>query len=143
MILRRSRLRLINRLINKVVIASAISVAAVSCGDPKFQASPIVVTFDPNFAPPASLETAASSAIAAVVTNGANDSSVGFTCAPAGQCGTFTPSGSSSGVPVCYLAPAQVPAGNTVTVTATSGADATKFVSAMITIVNGAPNPCP
>ena len=119
------------------------TVVVVSCGDPRYHAPPIVVTFDPNFSPPASLETGASAGIAAVVANGNNNNSVGFTCTPAGQCGTFTPSASSSGVPVCYLAPAQVPAGNTVTVTATSGADATKFVSGMITIVNGAPNPCP
>jgi hypothetical protein len=141
MIFRRSPLRLIN--INKVLIGIGIIVVVVSCGDPQYHAPPIVVTFDPNFSPPASLETGAYAGIAAVVTNGNNNNSVSFTCTPAGQCGTFTPSGSSSGVPVCYLAPAQVPAGNTVTVTATSGADATKSVSAMITIVNGAPNPCP
>ena len=116
----------------------------IACGgDPKSQPVPITVTFDPNFPPPPSLNTSASVGIAAVVTNDNQNAGVNFTCTPTGTCGTFTPSGTGSGVPVCYLAPAQVPTGGTATVTATSVTDPAKFKSATITIVAGLPNnPC-
>jgi hypothetical protein len=115
----------------------------LSCGDPKYRTPPVTITFDPNFFPPSSLETGASAGIAADVSNGGSNNIVGFSCTPVGQCGTFSPASAGSTVPVCYLAPAQIPAGNTVTVIATAEADTTKSVSASITIVSGAPNACP
>lgn len=132
-------LRLLSFLCTAVLLA-----LLVSCGgDPKSQAVPITVAFDPNFPPPASLNTGSSVGIAAVVTNDNQFAGVNFSCVPTGTCGTFTPGGSGSGVPVCYLAPAQVPGGGTATVTATSVTDPTKFKSATITIVAELPNnPC-
>lgn len=125
-------------------IAVAIFATLVACGDPKYQPPAIVLTFSPGFQPPAMLNTGAYAGIAATVTNGPQNSAVGFSCTPVGACGTFSPGSAGSAVPVCYLAPDLVPTGNTVTVTATSGSDSTKSISAMITIVNtGAPNPCP
>lgn len=116
----------------------------VACGgDPKSQAVPITVVFDPNFPPPASLNTGAYAPIAADVSNDNQNAGVTFTCTPAGSCGTFTPSQTGSATPVCYLAPAQVPNGGTATVTATSVTDPTKSKSATITIVAGLPNACP
>lgn len=116
----------------------------VGCGDPKSQAVPITVAFDPNFPPPtAPLDTDAYAPIAADVTNDNQNAGVTFTCTPVGSCGTFTPSQTGSAVPVCYLAPSQVPTGGTATITATSVTDPTKFKSATITIVAGLPNPCP
>jgi subtilisin family serine protease len=126
---------------------AAISVAMldllVSCGDPKYRPPSVGIAFDPSFLPPAQLETGAYAGVAAIVTNGNNNNIVSFSCTPVGECGTFTPASAGSSIPVCYLAPAQIPADNTVTVTATAKADPTKSVSAMITIVSGAPNPCP
>src|ERR1019366_4441264 len=118
--------------------------ALVACGDPKYQPPAIVLTFSHGFQPPAMLNTGAYAGIAATVTNGPQNSAVGFSCTPVGACGTFSPGSAGSAVPVCYLAPDSVPAGNTVTVIATSDSDPTKSISAIITIVNtGVPNPCP
>jgi predicted small lipoprotein YifL len=134
------------RSLNLLLLAAAMLAALMACGDPKYQPPAIVVTFDPNFPPPASLNTGAYAGIAAVVTNDTKNAGVNFSCipdTPAGACGTFSNPGAGSAVPVCYLAPEQVPTENPVTVTATSVTDPTKFISAPITVVNGAANPCP
>ncbi len=130
-----------------VIGMAALIVSLTACGNSNATLPPIVVTFDPDYPPPASLETGAYAAIAATVTNDNKNAGVTFSCvpnSPAGACGTFTPSGpTGSNVPVCYLAPDQIPTENPVTVTATSVTDPTKSVSAKITIVSGAPQPCP
>ncbi len=127
-----------------LAIALALAAGSVACGgDPKSQAVPIVVTFNAGNPPPASLETGAFAAIAADVANDNKNQGVSFSCTPTDACGSFTPTSAGPSVPVCYLAPDAVPAGNAVTVTATSLTDPTKSVSANITIVSGAPNPCP
>jgi len=128
----------------KGLFATAMIAVHVACGTPKSQAPPIMVAFSPGFVPPASLNTGAYARVAATVTNDPANAGVTFGCLPAGNCGSFTPPAAGSTVAVCYLAPDNVPSGNTVTVTAASDSDPTRFVSATITIVNtGAPNPCP
>ncbi|HEY6303158.1 MAG TPA: hypothetical protein VIX14_08840 [Terriglobales bacterium] len=142
MIFRRSTLRLMT----KTVLVTAMVATLAACGDPKTPPNAIVVTFDPTYPPPTSLSTGGYAGIAADVANDVRNAGVNFSCVPdtpAGTCGTFTPPGAGSAVPVCYLAPAQVPSGGTVTVTATSVTDATKFISASITILSGAAAPCP
>jgi len=117
----------------------------VACGDPAYKPPPIVVTFDPDFPPPTSIATGAYAGIAATVTNDNNGGSVTFSCVPntpAGACGTFTPAQSTSNIPVCYLAPGEIPSENPVTVTATSVTDPTKSVSAKVTIESGASQSC-
>jgi len=114
-----------------IVIAFATFTA---CGDPKYQAPAIVVTFSTGFPPPAALEISATSGIAAVVTNDPKSAGVEFTCLPAKECGTFSPNPIASNVPTTYQAPPTVPSGGSVTVTATSVTDPTKSVSATITI---------
>src|ERR1035441_7197487 len=128
-----------------IMIAAMMSLL-VACGDPKYQPPAIVVTFDlKNYPIPAQLDTGAYTAIAAIVANDTKNGGVTFSCTPntpAGACGAFFPTpGSSSDVPLCYLAPDQVPAQSPVTVTATSVTDPTKYISATITIVNGPANP--
>lgn len=113
----------------------------LACGTSKSQPPLIMVQFQPT--PPTSINTGASTAIAAVVSNDTQGQGVTFSCIPVNACGTFTPSQVGSNVPTCYLAPPQVPQGNTVTVTATSISDSSKFASATITILNGAPMACP
>ncbi len=141
MTFRRSILPLLSK------VAVALLCALLGCGDSKYQAPAIVVTFDlKNFPLPTSLDTGAYTAVAAIVTNDPKDGGVNFSCmpdTPAGACGTFVPPKTGSDVPVCYLAPDQIPSQNPVTITATSVTDPTKYVSAAITIVSGPSNPCP
>jgi hypothetical protein len=129
--------------VSSLLWTTAVIALLVACGEPKSQAPAIVVTFDPSFLPPASLNTGAYAGIAADVANDNQNAGVTFTCTPTGACGSFTPPGTGSATPVCYLAPAQAPVGGTTTVTATSVTDPTKFKSATINIVSGLPNPCP
>ncbi len=124
-------------------MATVMTATLIACGDPKSQAPPIMVGFTPGFLPPVTLDTAAYAAIAATVSNDPANAGVTFGCLPAGNCGSFTPPGAGSTTPVCYLAPDTVPSGGTVTVTATSTSDTTKFVSTTINIIVGAQNPCP
>lgn len=53
----------------------------------------------------------------------------------AGQCGSVSPTSTTSGTPTTYTAPATVPASGTITVTATSLADSSKSATATLTIV--------
>jgi len=59
----------------------------------------------------------------------------------AGACGTFSlsPPHTASGASITYNAPASVPAGNTVTVTAASTTDPTKTATETVTITAGVP----
>jgi hypothetical protein len=134
-------------LLPKVTLAVALLSALVACGDGKYQAPAIVVTFDlENYPIPTSLDTGAYTAVAAIVANDTKNRGVTFSCvpdSPAGACGTFSPASAGSDIPVCYLAPDQIPSENPVTITATSVTDPTKSASANITIVSGPSNPCP
>jgi len=119
------------------IVATAIISFLVACGDPKYQAPAIAVTFLTQ--PPASINTGSTIGITAVVANDPKNAGVNFGCVPAGDCGLFNPARIASNVPTCYEAPGQVPSGNTVTIIATSVSDPTKSVtSSPITIVSGA-----
>ncbi len=93
---------------------------------------PISVSFNPQ--PPSSLQVSTQTPITALVVNDPNNAGVNWSCTPIGTCGSFTPTQTGSGVPTTYTAPAAPPAGGTVTVTAASVTDNTKFASAQITI---------
>lgn len=112
----------------------ALIAAVVACGDPKYQASAIVVAFGSGFPPPTALETNATTGIAAVVTNDPKNAGVTFSCSPAKECGSFSPNPVASNVPTTFQAPPTVPPSGSVTVVATSVTDPTKSVSATITI---------
>jgi hypothetical protein len=122
------------RWIAKAAIATAMIAVLVACGDPKYQPPAIMVAFSNEYPPPTALDASGTAGIATVVTNDTKNAGANFTCLPAGQCGTFTPNPIASNVPTTYQAPPTVPAGGTVTITATSITDATKSVSATITI---------
>ena len=133
------------RLIANAVLPVTLVAAMVGCGDPMSQPVAIVVTFDPNFSPPMSMNTGAIAGIAADIANDNQNAGVKFSCAPdqaPGECGSFTPPGGGNTDPACYQAPENVPTGGTVTVTATSVTDPTKSVSATINIVNGLGSSC-
>ena len=120
--------------IAKTIVAVGAIAMLVACGDHKYQPPAIMITFSTSFPPPSALSTSTTAGIAAVVTNDPANGGVNFSCLPMGQCGSFNPNPIASNVPTTYQAPPVVPPGNTVTVTATSVTDSSKFVSATITI---------
>ena len=94
----------------------------------------ISVAFNP--APPTSLPAGTTTPLTAVVSNDSKNAGVTWTvtCGSSGACGSFSPTSTASGTATTYTAPAAIPTGNTVTVTATSVTDPTKSQSATITI---------
>lgn len=84
--------------------------------------------------PPASVQAGATAQLTAVVTNDSKSGGVNWTCAPAGSCGSFNPAMTASGTATTYTAPATAPSGGSVTVTATSVTDGTKYANASISI---------
>lgn len=94
---------------------------------------PISVSFAPS--PSSSLKVSTSTKIKAVVNNDTTSAGVRWTTVcGSSDCGAFSPVETTSGVATAYTAPATVPTGGTVQVTATSVADPTKAVSSTITI---------
>lgn len=75
----------------------------------------ITVTFTSTF--PAALQTSATLPVAVSLTNDTSNAGVTFSCAPAGTCGSFT---NTTTTTATYNAPVSVPKGGTVTITATS-----------------------
>ena len=120
-------------LIAKAILAMGAITVLVACGS-RYQPPAIMITFSTSFPPPSALSASATAGIAAVVTNDNANGDVNFSCLPSGQCGSFNPNPVASNVPTTYQAPSAIPPGNTVTVTATSVTDSSKFVSATITI---------
>jgi hypothetical protein len=113
-----------------LMIAAAMVAALVACGS---SSHPITVAFSP--APPASLQAGASTSLTAVVSNDSAGGGVNWTAAcGSADCGGFSSTTTPSGTATTYTAPATIPSGGTVTVKATSVTDATKSVSASITI---------
>jgi hypothetical protein len=119
--------------------------ALAGCGGSQDQSPPLplpppgptgVIFVSP---PPTSLAVNASASLtaAAIFANSATggNSAVmwAVTCGSPGACGSFGPN--ADGAATTYTAPSAIPAGTTVTVTATSVADNSKSVSAQITIV--------
>jgi hypothetical protein len=95
---------------------------------------PISVGFAP--APPSILGMGATTQFKAVLNNDATNAGVNWTVlCGSSSCGSVNPTQTAGGVLVTYTAPATVPTGGTVKVTATSIADPTKSASATIQIV--------
>ena len=96
-------------------------------------AAPVSVIFNP--APPTSMLIGTTTTLTAVVANDSTNSGVTWTCLPANVCGSFNPTTSmGSTATTTYTAPAAIPAGGSVTVTATSIKDSTQSATATITI---------
>lgn len=107
-----------------VSVAAAMLVAA--CGGSR---SPISVAI--TTAPPSNLNVNQTASIAATLANDSSHAGVNWSCAPAGSCGTFSPTHTASGSDTTYTAPASAAS---VTITATSAADATKAFTATVTV---------
>jgi hypothetical protein len=80
----------------------------------------ISVTFSKTAYPPNAVEVGGSAAIAATVTGDTTNQGVRWSCTPAGDCGSFNPATTPSGVSTTYTAPGLLPSGRTVTVMASS-----------------------
>ncbi len=94
---------------------------------------PISVGFAP--APPSTLQVGASAQFRAALNNDVTNAGVRWSViCGSSDCGFFGPVETTSGVTTTYVAPATVPAGGTVQVTATSVGDPTKAISATISI---------
>src|SRR5262249_50748622 len=93
--------------------------------------------------PSVSIQVGATQAFTATVANDASNKGVSWTLTGAGcsgsTCGPVTPAVTASGVAVMYTAPTAVPSPATVTLTATSVADLTKFASSTITLTTTPP----
>jgi hypothetical protein len=98
---------------------------------------PISVAIVASTAPPFSLATGGKMSLIGDLSNdnttGGGSISWSVTC-QSSDCGTLSATKTLTGTAVTYAAPATVPAGNTVTVTATSVTDSTKSNSIIITI---------
>lgn len=82
-----------------------------------------------------SIQTGATAAIAATVSNDPTNAGVAWSCfvASGDACGSFNPAQTASAASTTYTAPAAVPQSNLVTITATSVADNTKSASFFLT----------
>lgn len=76
--------------------------------------------------------------VSATVSNDSMNAGVVWSCAPANTCGLFSPSSTASAVATTYTAPAVVPAGGRVIVTAKSITDPTKSASSAVVITDPA-----
>jgi len=88
--------------------------------------------------PPATMQPGQSVGLEAIALNDSGGGSISWSCAPAGLCGTFSPSTTGYQITTLYTAP--VPAANTpVTITATSVTDSSKSASGSVTVLFGTP----
>lgn len=126
---------------------AAVTLTATSAVNPSLSRSatitivppiPITVTLG---TPPASLAVSAQLQLGATIANDVSaNPQVTWTVNCGGTaCGSFSPTTTGSEAPTTYTAPAAVPSGNGVTVTATSVTDPTKSASATIAITPQAP----
>jgi len=85
-------------------------------------------------APPSTMAVSASITVFAAVENSLTNSQVNYsiTCGSVNACGTSNESDEAGAI--VYTAPSAIPAGGTVTITATAAADTTKSISAVVTI---------
>jgi hypothetical protein len=122
---------------NPLILAS-LGLAIISgCGggsssSPTPPPLPISVSF--SAAPPASLAAVTTANMSATVLNDSAGKGVTWSCAPAAACGTFNPTSTTSGAATVFTAPATVPAGGNVTITATSVTDNSKTANQTLTI---------
>ena len=132
-----------------IPVGSTVTITATSIATPVKSAStsitivppiPIAVSF---FAPPpASLEVNTSTPLLAAITNDvtANPRVQWTVTCKASSCGSFSSTTTTNEAITTYTAPAAIPSGNTVTVTATSLTDSTKSASTTIVITPATPN---
>jgi hypothetical protein len=80
------------------------------------------------------MQTNATASVAAAVLNDSANKGVTWSCTPSASCGSFTPAQTASGAATTYTAPAGVPKGGNVTITATAVSNVTQTASATVAI---------
>lgn len=97
---------------------------------------PVSVQIDTTQIPNNQLVVGQAGVVSATVSNDSTNAGVDWTvtCGSPGACGSFSATHSASGGMTTFTAPAAVPSGKTVTITATSTADKAQNASATITI---------
>jgi hypothetical protein len=121
------------------IVASSVTDGTATASVSITIAAPAGVSVAFAAAPPAALTINNTFPLTAVVTGDSKNGGVTWTvtCATA-ACGTLNPTTTASNAATTYTAPAAIPTGGTVKVTATSVSDTTKSASATISIVGPA-----
>ncbi|HMD30760.1 MAG TPA: hypothetical protein VKG84_02540 [Candidatus Acidoferrales bacterium] len=117
------------------VIAASLALSACGSSNSSSPNLPIAVSF--SAVPPSTVNAGAGFMVTAIVSNDSSGKGVNWSCAPAGSCGSFSPTQTASGAASTYTAPATVPTGGSVTITAASISDSTKVASANVTVAAG------
>ncbi|HEY2458945.1 MAG TPA: hypothetical protein VGI13_16685, partial [Candidatus Acidoferrum sp.] len=116
----------------------SVTITAISVADgTKSVSQPITiagVSISLTTKAPATLVVGGTASIVATTVNDPATPSVNWSCAPASTCGSFAPASTASGVATVYTAPATVPSGGSVTITASSVTDSTKTTTQTVTI---------
>jgi hypothetical protein len=121
-----------------VITASSTSVGPlVSATASVTIVAPLTVTITKKV-PTGSIHEGSSAPLVATVTNDPGNGGVNWTvsCGSPGACGTFSATSTASGAATTFTAPSSVPAGNTVTITATS-TDSTQSDNEVVTVTAG------
>lgn len=127
-----------------VPVGGTVTITANSAADTSITTSAIIAITPPVpisvsifNAAPASLVQGATTYLSALISNDVSSNPQvkwSVTC-PAADCGSFNPTQTGSESPTAYTAPAGIPSGGSVKVTATSVTDATKAASVSIVIL--------
>jgi hypothetical protein len=108
-------------------IGAAVTMLMAACSSPRPSVSVAMTT-----APPSSLNVNQTAPVTATVANDSvSNGGVDWSCAPAGSCGTFSPTHTASGASTTYTAPASAAS---VAITATFTKDPTKTATATVVI---------
>ena len=96
-----------------LLVVATLAAMLAACGSSSSSTTqPISVTFpaagQPE-APPTSMTIGSTAGIAAIIANGPQNATVNWSCTPASQCGSFSPTSTASTVPTTYTAPTTVP----------------------------------
>ncbi|HTQ85710.1 MAG TPA: hypothetical protein VMI93_05835 [Candidatus Solibacter sp.] len=120
-----------------VLCLVATSLALTACFGSSSSGPPLPIAVSFSAQPPTSVNVGGSFAITADVFNGSSTEKVNWSCTPVGACGSFNPAQTTTGIATTYTAPATVPAGGSVTISATSLTDMTKSAVANLTVSPG------
>jgi hypothetical protein len=116
------------------------ALALSACGGGGSTPNPPAITITFGAAPPTSIAIATKSNISAIVSNDSTNAGVSWSVScSSSACGSISPATSTSGGSVTYTAPAAVPSPASVTITGKSVADASRLVSASVTITGPEP----
>jgi len=124
-------------LVSLLGLPAILALAGCSSGTTKASQTPLI-SLAITQAPPTSLNVVGTAQVAATVSGDPANAGVDWLaeCASFPSCGSFSPSHTASGGTTTFIAPAIVPANNTVAVTAVSATDHSKSSAAMVTIVS-------